>query len=442
MGQLDSKTKRATLEWGREYQEPLADCRYLFYRRPKSGAAGTWTAKLLNKETRKYKQAGLGTADDVLTADGATILTYDQAKRSADVALQRMLRDAALEAGGEIIHKGPFTVADAWTLYIEAAKRRGVVGIPIMTITANAHILPSLGNVQVSRLTKARIEKWHQGIAESGRRKTGKVRNEPELMDAPATEEEIRQRRESANRILTNLKAALTYALNAGKVQEPAPWKQVKPFPNTSANRVRFLSLDEQRKLVSSCDDDLKPLVLAGLFSGARYGELTPVLLRDFDPINGTLYLAFGKGKSGTKPRFVILTDEGIEWFQEYTRGKDAGGLMFLRNDVKRRARAETLGNPNQWASYDQIHAMEQAVKKAAIASVTFHELRHTYASTLLNAGVSLSYVAEQLGHSDLRMVTKYYGHIAKEAMVKAIRNAPRLNLTSETQPPTPSPVL
>ncbi|MGA2080277.1 MAG: site-specific integrase [Holophaga sp.] len=439
---MDSKTKRATLEWGREYQEPLADCRYLFYRRPKSGAAGTWTAKLLNKETRKYKQAGLGTADDVLTADGATILTYDQAKRSADVALQRMLRDAALEAGGEIIHKGPFTVADAWTLYIEAAKRRGVVGIPIMTITANAHILPSLGNVQVSRLTKARIEKWHQGIAESGRRKTGKVRNEPELMDAPATEEEIRQRRESANRILTNLKAALTYALNAGKVQEPAPWKQVKPFPNTSANRVRFLSLDEQRKLVSSCDDDLKPLVLAGLFSGARYGELTPVLLRDFDPINGTLYLAFGKGKSGTKPRFVILTDEGIEWFQEYTRGKDAGGLMFLRNDVKRRARAETLGNPNQWASYDQIHAMEQAVKKAAIASVTFHELRHTYASTLLNAGVSLSYVAEQLGHSDLRMVTKYYGHIAKEAMVKAIRNAPRLNLTSETQPPTPSPVL
>ena len=436
MGQLDSKTKRATLEWGREYQEPLADCKYLFYRRPKSGAAGTWTAKLLNKETRKYRQAGLGTADDVLAADGVTILTYDQAKRSADVTLQRMVRDAALEAGGEIIHKGPFTVADAWTLYLEAAKRRGVVGIPIMSITANAHILPSLGNVQVSRLTKARIEKWHQGIAESGKRKTGKVRKEPKLMDAPTSEEEIRQRRDSANRILTNLKAALTYALNTGKVQEPAPWKQVKPFPNTAANRVRFLSVDEQRNLVASCDNDLKPLVLAGLFSGARYGELTPVLVKDFDNINGTLFLAFGKGKGGTKPRFVTLTDEGIEWFQEYTKGKDAGRLMFLRTDVKRGTRAESLRNPNQWASYDQIYAMEQAVKKAKIDPVTFHELRHTYASTLLNAGVSLSYVAEQLGHTDLRMVTKYYGHIAKAAMVKAIRNAPRLNLASEPQAP------
>jgi integrase len=347
-----------------------------------------------------------------------------------------MVRDAALEAGGEIIHKGPFTVADAWTLYLEAAKRRGVVGIPIMSITANAHILPSLGNVQVSRLTKARIEKWHQGIAESGKRKTGKVRKEPKLMDAPTSEEEIRQRRDSANRILTNLKAALTYALNTGKVQEPAPWKQVKPFPNTAANRVRFLSVDEQRNLVASCDNDLKPLVLAGLFSGARYGELTPVLVKDFDNINGTLFLAFGKGKGGTKPRFVTLTDEGIEWFQEYTKGKDAGRLMFLRTDVKRGARAESLRNPNQWASYDQIYAMEQAVKKAKIDPVTFHELRHTYASTLLNAGVSLSYVAEQLGHTDLRMVTKYYGHIAKAAMVKAIRNAPRLNLASEPQSP------
>jgi integrase len=51
-------------------------------------------------------------------------------------------------------------------------------------------------------------------------------------------------------------------------------------------------------------------------------------------------------------------------------------------------------------------------------------ELSHTYASGLLNAGVPLSFVAEQLGHADLRMVTRHNGHIAREAMHNAIRKA------------------
>ena len=445
-GELDSKTKRQSLEWAREYQEPLAKGRYLVYRRPKNGGAGTWTCKLRN-EGRKvtYTQEQLGVADDVLAATGIDILSYDQAKRASDVRLQRMTREADLAAGGEVIHKGPFTVADAWNLYIEAAKRRGVVGVEIMTITANAHILPALGELQVSRLSKARIEKWSRELAESGKRKTGRKWEKPELMEAPVSEEQIRQRRDSANRILTNLKSALNHALDAGMVQEPAPWKQVKPFPNTSANRVRFLTVGEQKKLIESCNEDLAPLVIAALYTGARYGELSPVLVKDFDRINHTLFLQFGKGKSGSKPRFVILTDEGFEWFAKYTEGKEPDSLMFLRTAVKRTTRADSLTNHNQWARYDQGYEMDKAVLKSGIDRVTFHELRHTYASTLLNDGLSLSYLAEQLGHADTRMVSKYYGHIAKTAMVKAIRSTPRHNLTSvrgrSVQRTTPKPL-
>jgi len=426
---LTSPTQRAKLELGKNYQERLSAGSYLLYWKPQNAGAGAWRVQRLDPETHKKKNQALGQADDVLTADGVNVLTYDQAKRAADTAFQKLTREADLLAGGEVLPEGPYTVATAWKDYIAAAKRRGVVGIKIMQQTADAQIIPTLGAVQVTKLSKARIEKWHQDLAESGKRKTGRKREEAEYMDAPATEEEIRKRRDTANRILTNLKACLNYALDTGKVIEPAPWKRVKPFPNTSSNRVRFLTVEEQRKLVAACDEETKALVLAALYTGARYGELVPVLVKDFDPLNGSLYLAFGKGKGGTKPRYVTLTPEGIAWFKGFTKGRPSNELMFLRKDVKRTSRAESMANPNQWATYDQIYAMEVASKAAGIDPVTFHELRHTYASTLLNSRVSLSYVAEQLGHSDLRMVSKYYGHIAKAAMVTAIRKAPKLKL-------------
>jgi integrase len=60
-----------------------------------------------------------------------------------------------------------------------------------------------------------------------------------------------------------------------------------------------------------------------------------------------------------------------------------------------------------------------------------FHELRHTYASTLVNAGVPLAYVAAQLGHTDTTMVEKYYGHLSPSALADSIRKlAPVLRIS------------
>jgi integrase len=50
------------------------------------------------------------------------------------------------------------------------------------------------------------------------------------------------------------------------------------------------------------------------------------------------------------------------------------------------------------------------------------HTLRHTYASSLVQAGVSVAIVAEALGHADTRMVSKHYGHLAPSHVADAIR--------------------
>ena len=103
---------------------------------------------------------------------------------------------------------------------------------------------------------------------------------------------------------------------------------------------------------------------------------------------------------------------------------------MWQRATVARTTRAKTLQDPNGWASYDQDFPMEKAVAAAGIDRVTFHELRHTYASSLLNAGCPLVFVAQQLGHEDTRMCERHYGHIARQALAASIEKlSPKLGL-------------
>ena len=218
-----------------------------------------------------------------------------------------------------------------------------------------------------------------------------------------------------------------------GRPEESSGWEWLEAI----RNRVRFLTKEEQQKLVAGATKDFKPLLLGGLFSGARCKELRPVQVRDFDPIHGTLFLARGKGKGGSKSRTVMLTEEGIAYFKVYVQGKKPGDLMFQHISIKRR---KEYANPLAWAENDQIHAMEATCAASGVEPVTFHELRHTYASTMLTAGFSATYLAEQFGHEDQRMIERYYGHITKVDMKAAVGRVPSLGLTSSVGEVLPTP--
>lgn len=74
---------------------------------------------------------------------------------------------------------------------------------------------------------------------------------------------------------------------------------------------------------------------------------------------------------------------------------------------------------------------MAQACAAGKIDAIGFHELRHTHASGLVNAGIPLAFVAAQLGHSDTSMVEKHYGHLCPTAKRDAIRKlAPVLEIS------------
>jgi len=439
---LDSRGARLALPAEERHLDPLQPGQYVIYQRPKSKAAGSWLARSYDPETRKQRQIKLGIADDYADANGKDVLTFAQAQAKAREWFDSCGEEAARALAGEQVPKGPYTVALALADYLEDAKRRGMKSMERTQCAARAHILPELGAVEVAKLTRGRIEAWLSKLAESPKRvrtkdpnapipkpRNFKVPRKPKAASAPpkppATDEEKRARKDSANRVLTVLKAALNHALDRGRVKHGEAWQAVKPYRGTTSARVRFLTPEEQVRLVNACPSDFRRLVIAALHTGARYGELGRLQMKDFNPEAGTLWIAPGKTDKG---RHVVLTEEGRAFFSGITAGGESDALMFQRN-VKRRSR-KGMDNPQRWARSDQNRLMDIACKAAGLESLTFHELRHTYASGLVNAGCPLAFVAELLGHSDIRMVSKHYGHLAPNALADAVRTlAPKLGL-------------
>jgi integrase len=417
---LDNRTSRLKLKPGIRHQSPLGPGQYLAYRRPMSKAAGSWLARWNDPETKSEAQARIGTADDYSEADGEKVLDYLQAQAMAREWFETRADDARMARDGAPRKKGPFTVADAMEAYFEDAERRGVKGLERDKLRAAGWILPELGTLEVLELTRPRIEAWQKKMAEAPKRvRQGKagVKSHAKKQapgakaptpkpTPPVSEDDKRARKDSANRILSILKAALNHALDRGRVKHGEAWQAVKPYRGTTSARIRFLSAEEQVRLVNACPPDFRRLVQGALYTGARYGELTRLRVTDFNASAGTLFIELSK--SG-KPRHVALTEEAREFFTSLTAGRPADELMFLRDEVARRNRAS---EGQAWAHADQIRFMKLACEGSKVARATFHELRHTYASGLVNAGVPMAYVAAQLGHADTRITEKHYGHL------------------------------
>ena len=442
-GNLGTRSGRADLKASppNPYWLVMAPGQAIGYNKPKKGA-GTWRARLYLRESRSFKMKALGTADDYQDADGTTILDFKQAQDAADAWFKECANEAARVAGGEPAQVGPYTVTDAMKDYFQDGKRRGVKGLHRDKARAALWIEAQLGALEVAKLTRWRLESWLAEMADSARRVRArkapvKPRNfktprapkpEPLPSAPPATDDEKRARRDSANRVLTILKAALNHALDRRRVMcTGEAWREAKPYRGTTKARVRFLSVEDQVRLVNACPADYRRLVKGALYTGGRYGELARATVQDFEPTGGTLFL-IGKGTGEGKPRRVVLTEEGQAFFQELTAGRPAGELIFQRDKVTRR---KLKGAGTGWAHGDQSRFMAEACTTAGLDPLAFHELRHSYASLLVNAGCPLVYVAAQLGHTDTRMVEKHYGHLAPTALAESVRTfMPKQGLT------------
>ncbi|HET7447397.1 MAG TPA: site-specific integrase [Methyloceanibacter sp.] len=387
---LESRTARSKLKpRGKPYYRSIGAALHIGYR--KGAREGKWVVRRYVGD-QAYVVETIGTADDADDANGDTILNFWQAQERA--------------------HSGPYRVRDAIAAYRHYLGERGdSYGTGIR---CERHILPDLGDDLVDQLTAERIRIWHRNLSRSlpmiPKKRNGVLTRAIDFRDAEA----VRRRKVSANRVLTILKAALNMAFREGKVASDAQWRRVKPFSNVDTARIAYLTLQDCARLLNVCTPDFRVLVRAALETGARYGELTRLRCGDFNPDAGTVHIRQAKSGHG---RHVVLTEDGQEFFRQLCAGRSAGAPILGR----------------EWAASHQVRRMGAACKRAGIEpAVGFHQLRHTWASHSVMAGMPLAVVATNLGHTDTRMVEKHYGHLAPSYVADAVRkHAPRFGKVS-----------
>ena len=415
---LDTRAARERLPINHEpYWRAIARGSHLGYRKGKRG--GVWLARF-RPDGGSYIKKTLGKADDILDADGVTALSFAQAQDKArEWFAEQGRRDAGLPAA-----TGPYTVADAMRDYLEwYATENKPSGLAMASRTVNAHINPGLGKIIVNNLTTEKIKRWRKNLLDKPARKRSGKSHPVQYRPAPTDENGRRARKATVNRIMTILRAGLNHAFNEtdNGVTSDTAWRRVKPFKKVDAAKVRYLSADECTRLMNASALDFRLLVQAALLTGARYGELIAMNCDDYNADAGTVSVY--ESKSGAT-RHIPLNDEGVSLFSQLTGGR--AGSVFL----------DANGTP--WGKWQQSRALVAAAEAANVKNVTFHILRHTYASNLAMKGCPMSVIASALGHANTRMTEKHYAHLSPDYVADQIRaNLPSLGI-SFTETVTP----
>jgi integrase len=380
---MDSKTKRSKLVPRREpYWFRLRTGAHLGYRKLEQGE-GTWIAKWRDEAGKRHYKA-LGTI-----LDDSSRSAFDKARRECEAWFNELERGASPK--GE-------TVEDICKLYVE--NRRKHVG------ERNANDAEGrfrrlvydkpIGRKELSKLKPLDVERW---LFEQ-------IPDEDEVEDP----DQIRRAKDSANRNLVALKAALNRALESRLISSDFAWRTVKAFEKVSRRRERFLEPEQRRKLLNACPADLRALCTALLLTAARPGEIVAAKIPDFDAKQGTLIL---QGKTGR--RTVSLSSAAIAFFAEQTCNRIGKTPLVHRAD----------GKP--WDRFSWRDPFKEAVKAAKLPhDVVLYSLRHAAISEMLIAGIDATIVARLAGTSTA-MIDKHYGHLihdrtrAKLDAVKAL---------------------
>ncbi|TIU99945.1 MAG: site-specific integrase [Mesorhizobium sp.] len=397
---LDTRAARIALPMhDKPHWRMIEEGFHVGYRKGPRG--GKWQARIF--VDGKYVEKAIGIADDTADADGDIVLSWSHAQSAGRAWREKALR----EARGHGRAKANYTVSAALADYLADCEQRGKKDMRGVKQTIKARIEPVLGSIEVDRLTTKKIKEWQTALWQTPAKNRGGKEIEGEG--------DPRARKVTANRILTTLKAALNLAFSEELVDSDLAWRKVKPFKNVEIARVRYLSIDEQRRLVNACDPEFRALVRGALFTGCRVSELARLRVSDINLDANTVHVLISK--SG-KPRHVVLGDEGVEFFKTAVAGKAGDAIVFPFHS-------------REWQKSEHFRPMVDASDAAKITPrARFHDLRHTHASALAMAGVPMGVIATQLGHSDTRVTERHYAHLAPSYVADTIRaHFPKLGI-------------
>ena len=244
----------------------------------------------------------------------------------------------------------------------------------------------------------------YPALAFKGRDHEGERIFKPKAAERPRTPATI-------NRYMAALSGVFTWAIE----RKLAPRGWMNPCRGIrrlagERERLRFLDADERARLFEACKASryarLHALVLTGMLTGARKGELLALTWRDVDLERGIAQL--GRTKNGDR-RTLVLLPQVVEALRPFAGESSRYVFGSVLSRYKVPAEVDT--------------AWRHAIARARVEDFRFHDLRHCCASYMAQAGKPLNVIAEVLGHRKLDM-TRRYAHLTVQSKAQAMREA------------------
>ena len=247
-------------------------------------------------------------------------------------------------------------------------------------IRLNLHLLPAFGRMQLSDITTRHVQQTHNKLRGS-------------LSAA------------TCNRYLSLLHRMFSLACQWGYL-ERNPAKVVKKYREDN-QRHRYLSADELRRFLAALEGHTNRVV-SGLFrfllsTGLRKGEAMALRWQDVDMEREMIFI----NKSKTKRRMVVINAVAKGVIQDMEALRRNGHPYVFPG----RGPGSPVCNPNK--------AFRAILKAAKIDDCRIHDLRHSFASCVINGGATLYTVQALLGHSSPQMTARY-AHLTSETIREA----------------------
>lgn len=243
-----------------------------------------------------------------------------------------------------------------------------------------AQLKESFGNIQLRHLNTKLLEQFQTERTQKGNK--------------PAT----------VNRLMATIKHCIHKGYQWEMLSEET-LKRVRQVKLLEENnrRLRYLSQPECQALINNCQGNTKATVVMALNTGMRKGEILGLKWDQVDLRHGFILLK--ETKNGERREIPI---------NETLRG--ALQRILRRVDIPYVFYDSSTGQPYQ----DIKRSFNTALRRAGIRDFRFHDLRHTFASHLVMAGIDITTVSRLLGHKSLTMTLRY-SHLAPSHMVKAV---------------------
>lgn len=213
-------------------------------------------------------------------------------------------------------------------------------------------------------------------------------------------------------------------------------------LPKKEEKEIMPLNVKEIEKILKAAEDTpMYTLIILEIFTGMRKGEILGLQWKYVDLDNKSIYVKqnlcrvniekpIGRKKTElilmtpkTKKsiRKIPISDEVVQVLKQYkneqNKHKEEYKNIYKDNDIVFAKDDGTFQDPREL-----LHQFHRILEKAGVRKCRFHDLRHTFASLLLQAGETPKIIQELLGHSSITTTMDVYTHVAEKGKIGAIQ--------------------